>query len=310
MKINKIKGFCSALVLATSVLATSCMFLPDDGKKSLDLGKMQIIFEDNFDGTAGSKIDTEVWNEVVWAAGKVNNEVQSYAKNHAKIVNDDDAEDGKALRITATKNGANWESGRVDTSRHEYGVFKYGYAEARIKLPLAYDSSNNLLDDNKGVWPAFWMMPEDAKYYDEETESEKYTDGQGVYGVWPRSGEIDIMEYSPATSGDSCYATLHHAASKTDATDTYPSLGKMNIAADGEYHTFGMMWKSGTLEAYYDGKSLGTIYSNPGNSWAKYPYDQNFYLILNLAMGGNLGGAINSDIAKVEYDIDYVRVYQ
>jgi beta-glucanase (GH16 family) len=89
------------------------------------------------------------------------------------------------------------------------------------------------------------------------------------------------------------------------------SLGGKFFDDPYEWHTYGLLWTSGTVEAYYDGKSLGTVYANPGsNNWAKWPYDQNYYIILNLAMGGTLGGAINSDMKRAEYDVDYVRVYK
>ncbi|MCR5217359.1 glycoside hydrolase family 16 protein [Treponema sp.] len=296
----KVLAATAAAILASSAVITSCCFLPDDDEK-LDLSEYELYWCDEFDG---SSLDTDTWNEQVWASGKVNNEVQSYAAGHATIVEDDEATDGSVLRLTATSsNGSTWVSSRIDTATNFN--FKYGYVEARIKMPVAYDSSSgsNVIE-NKGVWPAFWMMPENV--YDDEGES---TDG-GVYGVWPRSGELDIMEYSPSTSGEKTYSTIHHATSKTDATDSYSSLGDKTFDNPYEWHTYGLLWTSGTVEAYYDGQSLGTIYANTGNNWAKWPYDQNFYIILNLAMGGTLGGSINSDMRRAEYDIDYVRVYK
>jgi len=297
----KILGTTAAAVIAASAVITSCCFLPEE-EEELDLSKYELVWSDEFDGNS---LDTDNWNEVVWAKGTVNNEVQSYAKGKTSIVEDDDATDGSVLRLTATGSGSSWVSARIDTSTKFN--FKYGYVEARLKMPVAYDkSSGGNVIENNGVWPAFWMMPEDA--VDEDGNS---LGTGGEYGIWPRSGELDIMEYSPSTSGEKTYATIHHSTSKTDATDDYSSLGSKTFDDPYEWHTYGLLWTSGTVEAYYDGKSLGTVYANPGsNNWAKWPYDQNYYIILNLAMGGTLGGAINSDMKRAEYDVDYVRVYK
>ncbi len=311
------------LIAASSVILaavlSSCIFFPekeeslqyskDETKVTLGNKVYKLAWSDEFDGTS---LDTDNWNRQNWPKGKVNNEVQSYSTD-AKYSTVSD----NTLKITAQGSGATWTSARIDTAG-KYS-FKYGYVEARIKLPVAYKkttaSEDNLLVDeegnavNNGVWPAFWMMPENL------IDDEGKDTGGGVYGVWPRSGEIDIMEYSPSTAGNSAYATLHHALSETDATDMYPSLGRMPVETpvydnDSDWHRYGMLWTSGTLEAFYDGKSLGTVYANGGGSWAKWPYDQDFYIILNLAMGGNLGGAIDSGMKMAVYEIDYVRVYQ
>jgi beta-glucanase (GH16 family) len=81
-------------------------------------------------------------------------------------------------------------------------------------------------------------------------------------------------------------------------------------AAD-EWHTYGLRWTDEYVEAFIDNVSLGTKYYNDqkGN-FATWPYDQKFYIILNLAMGGDLGGSIDSSLTEAVYEIDYVRVYQ
>lgn len=290
----------------TGLVMTSCCFLPPKDEK-LDLSKMTLVWEDNFDmgvldpdnwyyfegkSSAGENVPTTVNGNVI--TGPIHNrEVQDYSRTAVKVgkATDDTSTDKGTLKITATStNGVSWTSGKIQSSNKV--DMKYGYIEARIKMPKAYDANNKEIANN-GVWPAFWMMPTDS-----------------VYGIWPRSGEIDIMEYSPSTSGTKAYATLHHAKSKTDATDIYPSLGSKMID-DDEYHTYGVMWTSGTIEAFYDGESLGVVYANPGyDNWAAYPYDQEYYVIINLAMGGTLGGNINSAMRKAVYEIDYVRYYK
>lgn len=293
IKFNMLKIF---LVL-TGITFSSCCFKPEDAKQELNLEGYELVWKDEFDA---SSLDSDYWTHEVIAAGKShNNEVQAYTNSKTNCDVDKTEE---TLKITATSsNGTTWDSSRINTSGKV--SIKYGYIEARLKMPVAYDSKGNKIS-NTGVWPAFWMMPENV------LDEEGNLTGGGVYGIWPNSGEIDIMEYSPGTSGQKTYATLHHATSKTDATDVYPSLGGTTFEDPYEWHTYGLFWTSGTIEAFYDGVSLGSVYANPGNNWAKWPYDQNFYIILNLAMGGKLGGGINGDMRKAVYEIDYVRVYQ
>ncbi len=293
MKIKRTIGSIAVACLASAAVITSCCFLPNDEGEKLDLSGMSLVWEDNF-----STLDTATWTHEVWAAGKVNNEKQQYIKGNTQIVDDDGALDGKALRITAKNESGAWKSARIKTENATGDKsWKYGYIEARIKLPLAYDSAGNLVSNN-GVWPAFWLMPHDPNG----------KNGDGAYGTWPASGEIDILEYSPSTSQDKCYSTVHYGAD--NASHKYTSIGADYFKADGKYHTFGIKWNKDSLEPYYDGRSIGGIYFNKGEGYETWPFDQPFYIILNLAIGGDLGGAINSDMAKAEYDIDYVRVYQ
>ncbi len=320
-KTHKLLIAASSVILA--VAASSCIFLPEKEesveytKNSVKVGEntYRLVWSDEFDDDA---LDTtDKWNRVVWAKGKVNREVQAYSADAQYSV----VEDG-TLKIFAKKSGSNWTSARIDTSDKQ--KFRYGYVEARIKQPVAYTSTteseeNMLVDDegnpvNTGVWPAFWMMPNACSEEDEEGNVINYPDGR--YGVWPRSGEIDIMEYSPSTHGKDAYATLHHSDSESKSdVDKYPSLGYKVIGIPSydnksDWHTYGMLWTEDTLEAFYDGESLGVIYVNPRKGWVEWPYDQDFYLILNLAMGGTLGGDIHSDMKMAVYEIDYVRVYQ
>ena len=130
-----------------------------------------------------------------------------------------------------------------------------------------------------------------------------------VYGKWPASGEIDIMENAPSSNG------LHRTFSTLHAKGHYSGNGKsigdktFDNALNNEWHTFGVMWEDSKISAYYDDVLVGT-YFNDGNGYYNWPYDQNFYIILNLAVGGNLGGS-GADTSKTyNFLVDYVRVYQ
>jgi beta-glucanase (GH16 family) len=264
------------LLCAAAAMATSCIFVPEEDASGDPKEGLSLVWSDEFE--SGTTPSTDNWIKEVWEKGKVNNEQQAY------VDNDDTAyvSDG-TLKIKAMKDSSgNWTSARIKTAGlHSW---RYGYMEARIKQP-----------SGNGVWPAFWMMPEDSSY-----------------GTWPRSGELDIMEYSPGKTDDSTYATVHHSKSSASAgTDSYSSLGSKSFSdATSTFHTYGLKWTSSYVEAFYDGSSLGTKYYNDGSGWVNWPYDKNFYIILNLAMGGNLGGTIDSSLTEAEYEIDYVRVYQ
>ncbi|WP_254901856.1 carbohydrate binding domain-containing protein [Thalassobacillus devorans] len=171
------------------------------------------------------------------------------------------------------------------------GLFskKYGKFEAKMKLP-----------EGQGFWPAFWMMPEDD-----------------VYGPWPTSGEIDIME-AAGNDTSNIGGTIHYGEEYPD--NTY--RGTEYHFPEGEdytdYHTYAVEWEPGEIRWYVDGKLYQTQnewFSKGKNQGDKYafpsPFDQEFYLILNLAVGGWYGG--NPD-ATTEFpgqmEVDYVRVYE
>ncbi len=275
-------------------LATiSCGFLPEDEEEKLDLSGMKLVWSDEFDSETKTAPSETNWTHEIWAKGRVNNEQQAYKKDlkYAYV------SDG-TLKIVAKKENGSWNSARLKTEDADgTHSWKYGYFEARLKMPAG-----------KGVWPAFWMMPHDPTG----------NSGDGAYGGWPRSGELDIMEFSPGTTGNKVYSTVHHSESSSSSDkDKYSSLGsKMIDDASTGWHTYGLRWTESYVEAFYDGVSLGARYYNTaynsGNpdTWVAWPYDQKYYIILNLAMGGNLGGGIDSSLTEATFEIDYVRVYQ
>ena len=264
------------LLCGAAVLNMSCVFVPAEENKTLSKDGLTLVWSDEFN--SGSVPSTSDWSYEIWNPGYVNNEKQYYVQNADNAYVSDGTLKIKALKDSSGK----WTSARINTYGHH--SFTYGYIEARIKMPAG-----------NGVWPAFWMMPENS-----------------AYGTWPASGELDIMEYSPATQGTKVFSTVHHsksAAAKT--TDAYSSLGSISISdAATAFHTYGMRWTDQYIETFYDDTSLGKKYYNDGNGWVNWPYDKPFHIILNLAMGGTLGGTIDSSLTSATYEIDYVRVYQ
>ncbi|WP_024866626.1 carbohydrate binding domain-containing protein [Butyrivibrio sp. FCS014] len=182
-------------------------------------------------------------------------------------------------------------SGRITTqNKHD---FTYGRFEARAKVPAG-----------KGYLPAFWLMATD----------------EGLYGQWPKCGEIDIMEVMGQDTGKS-YHTIHYGYSAdTGHKENQGSKVLGGNSFSDEYHVFTIDWDPGKITWYVDGEEVystddwytGTDDDNQITYPA--PFDQNFYIILNLAVGGSWvgypGEAEYAQMNDKAYEIDYVKVYQ
>ena len=245
-----------------------------------------------YDIGRGKSKNTDNTNPNNWAWG--NNENQWYSDNDK----DNTWVSNGTLKIRAIKetgpdNNATHTSGRIVTRNVSGRQWKYGYIEMRAKIPV-----------ERGVWPAFWMLDNDIY------------DGQG----WPLSGEIDIMESSTSIWGvDKVYGTLHCEAG-SGANPIYTAGTVLDDIA-GEWHTYAVKWDENSITWYYDGKpahwtlgnkasdSTATYTPSDVNSKKAWPYNDPFYIIINLAVGGNLGGTIGN-WTESTMTIDYVRVYQ
>ncbi|MDE7327278.1 MAG: glycoside hydrolase family 16 protein [Lachnospiraceae bacterium] len=238
-----------------------------------------LVWEENFD-YEGS-VCAQDWSCEVgerWA----NNEQQAYTDSLENVC----VRDGK-LFITARKETygiRDYTSGRITTAgKHS---FLYGYFEIRAKLPKGH-----------GSWPAIWMMPDSSK--------------QG--NPWPHCGEIDIMEHIGRRE-DSIWFSLHSERHNHTRKDTkqYTTIREYENVCS-EFHTYGMEWMDGAIEFFVDGKSA-CIYrrTDDEQDWTEtaWPFDQPFYLIINIAVGGGLGGEIHEEELPYEMVVDYVRVYQ
>ena len=234
-----------------------------------------LVWHDEFD--KGSELNADDWVHEVQNSGWVNHELQNYV-NHktpeGKFVTE--VRNGH-LRITALKENGKIYSGRVYAKRAT--GWKYGYIEASIKLPKG-----------KGTWPAFWMMPVNFK-------------------SWPADGEIDIMEevgYHPDYVSSSLHANAHVHSNGTQVTHEMYCKG-----AEGEFHTYAIEWTAQNITTYVDGK-VQLSYNNRGLGRDDWPYDDPFYVIFNLAWGGDWGGAqgVDESALPVTMEVDYVRVFQ
>ena len=246
-----------------------------------------LVWNDEFDGNYGyapnenglpqTELNPNDWTHEVKNSGWVNHELQNYV-NHktpeGKLVTE--LRDGK-LRITALKENGKVYSGRV-YAKVKSG-WTYGYIEASIKLPKG-----------KGTWPAFWMMPVNFR-------------------SWPADGEIDIMEevgYHPDYVSSSLHANAHVHSNGTQVTHEMKCPG-----AEGEFHTYAILWTAKNITTYVDGK-VQLSYDNRGLGRDDWPYDDPFYVIFNLAWGGDWGGAqgVDENALPATMEVDYIRVFQ
>lgn len=165
-------------------------------------------------------------------------------------------------------------------------AFTFGKVEVRAKLPAG-----------AGTWPAIWTLGANCN------ETGSYFGNQYGSGQWPGCGEIDIMEQTGWNKNE----IISHFHWGDRNTGQYRNMGG-TLAVENttaEFHIYSMEWTSSSIKTFVDGK---LVYELP-NSRDK-PYDHPHYLLLNIAMGGNLGGDVSGDFQDSVMEIDYVRIYQ
>ena len=233
----------------------------------------ELVWSDEFDGT---EVDTTKWSfqrgdgtEVFLPPGWGNNEQQWYTDQNATVA------DG-FLTITAREEtvepGYPYTSARLRTFRK--GDWKYGRIEMRAKQPLG-----------KGLWSAFWMLPTDREY-----------------GGWAASGEIDIVEYLGAEPHE-VFGTIHYGGEWPGNTFSGTPYQLPSGSFHEEFHEFAIEWEEGEIRWYVDDVHYGT--KTDWNSTAApfpAPFDVDFHLLLNLAVGGNLPGSPDAD---TEFPAEY-----
>ncbi|MFD2285125.1 family 16 glycosylhydrolase [Pedobacter petrophilus] len=217
------------------------------------------------------------WSYDVGGKGWGNNELQYYTDadtSNAKVIKGN--LNITALKVAKDKN--EYTSARLVT-KNKFD-FKYGRIEVRAMLPKG-----------RGLWPAIWALPTNWKY-----------------GDWPKSGEIDIMEhvgYEP----DSIYGTVH-TEKFNHMINTQVGKGVKINPYDG-YHVYAVEWFKDKIDFFIDDQKYLT-FKNNGKGSAYWPFDQDFHLILNMAVGGNWGGkkGVDDSVFPATMKVDYVRVFQ
>ena len=236
----------------------------------------KLVWADEFDYTGLP--DSTLCGYDVGGHGWGNNEQQFYTKGRQENAR---VEHGKLI-IEARKES--FEGGRYTSARllsKNKGDWKYGRIEVKAKLP-----------QGRGLWPAIWMLP--TKW---------------VYGGWPKSGEIDIME-SVGYEPDSVYGTVHTGAfNHAIGTHKVGGVARKDLAS--AFHVYSIEWTEDKILFFVDEELYHEFQNTKAGSDA-WPFDQEFHLLLNIAVGGNWGGKFGVDDAVFPQtmEVDYVRVYQ
>ncbi len=223
--------------------------------------------------------DSTRWSYDVGGDGWGNGELQYYTKKrlqNAQVT-------GGNLVITARKEdyeGNAYTSARL-VSKNK-GDWLYGRIEVRAKLP-----------SGRGIWPAIWMLPTNSDY-----------------GVWPRSGEIDIMEYV-GWQPDTIHGTVHTQAFNHNIGTQKGELIQIPDCEE-QFHVYALEWSEQKIEVFVDDISYFTFDNSGTGDYREWPFDRIFHLLLNVAVGGSWGGLhdIDDSIFPQSFLIDYVRVFK
>ncbi len=274
----KTKGLILTLLTALSLAACG-----ENDKDETALDGYELIWNDEFDGDA---LDETYWTYEIGGGGWGNNELEYYTNQNATV------SDG-ILSIAAKKEemgGYSYTSSRIKTAKKAYTT--YGRIEARIKL-----SAQN------AMWPAFWMMPE-------------------INNGWPTSGEIDIME-NKGSDALSTSSALHYTDGNGNGTYEAGAYSFSQRKGEGtieDWHTYYLIWNEEQMDFYVDDHLKLTVprrtwhpeggKTYPGDDDA--PFNKDFYVILNMAVGGNFdnGRVPDADFESATMQVDYVRMYQ
>jgi len=264
---------CLAIALL-SVISISLAGCDEDEKQNIDKRNLQLVWSDDFNGAAGELPDASKWGfDIGNNSGWGNAELENYTNNPENVALDGNGN----LVITAIQNGNSFSSAKVKTKN----LFSqaYGRFEARLKTPYG-----------PGIWPAFWMLGAN----------------DGEVG-WPQCGEIDVMELkgqSPSVINGTIHGPGYSAGNAISS-----SYALKNSRFDLDYHVFAVEWSADQIDFFCDDYLYKRIKKSdvPG----QWVYDHPFYMILNIAVGGNYVGFPTAQTPfPQKMTIDYVRVYQ
>lgn len=296
-----------SLLAVMAIVAIGTVAATRSSPAKADREHWKLTFRDEFDGTEidRSKWDFDLGNGFYdyvsksWVTGWGNNERQYYTgdKSNARV------QDG-LLTIQAIKesrDGCGYTSARMKTTgRDGRPLFsqKYGRFEFRAKLPAG-----------QGIWPALWLLPQNSKF-----------------GTWAASGEIDIVE-AKGHEPDLIYGTLHYGGRWPQNVSSGKSYPIPDAGKSSDFHVYALEWEPGKISWFIDDVHCQTQsfwYSSSKldgtngaaatsesdlNNWPA-PFDQPFYIVMNLAVGGEFpGDPDDSTPFPAAMSIDYVRVY-
>ena len=285
MELKKTLRLAVSASLAVATAASALLFAQKGQGTPSKYTEADLIWKDDFNG---SKLNKDDWNYETHKPGWVNSELQAYVTSEENTYLKDGYLVIQPVRKEDKNGNVSYTSGRINT----YGkhIPTYGRIEARLKVP-----------SGKGFLPAFWMMPQN----------------EGRYGQWPKCGEIDIMEVL-GNKTDTLYGTLHFGEPHTQVQKAY-TPGKVDFSK--EFHVFAVEWEPGEIRFYCDGVNYQTakdwFTKRRGAKEESYPYpapyNQPFYIIFNVAVGGTWPGNPDKSTKfgeNAQMVVDYVKIYQ
>ena len=278
---KSMKNIATALVLSSCFL-TACTeekeIPPVTGNQNIVDQNWQFettpVWSDDFNGNGAP--DPAKWSFETGGTGWGNNELQYYTDGGNATVN------GGNLVITAKResvSGREYSSARMITKGK--GDWLYGRFEVRAKLPRG-----------RGTWPAIWMLSSD-----------------NLYGNWPASGEMDIMEHV-GFDPNNVHCSIHTSAYNHTRGTQKTSSTLVNGATDG-FHTYRIDWTPYAVKGFVDDVQYFQ-FVNENSGFTTWPFNKKFYLILNIAVGGNWGGAqgVDNSAFPTTMEVDYVKVFK
>lgn len=258
MRVGPIRKYCGAVMLC---LADQTWGVPD----------CDPLWQEEF-----NELNPSVWNVIegdgcdIGLCGWGNNELQAYDAPSIQIA------DG-LLRITASvAQDGSVRSGKITTAGNY--AQQFGRIETRVRLP-----------EGRGLWPAFWMMPEDQHFR------------------WPLEGEIDILEWT-GHQPNRAIGAIHFGELPPGNVHYSETLRRADSLA-GEFHTVGILWTPQRIAWYVDDQIHSVVTPERIAPWSWVFDDKSFYLILNMAVGGTLGGELVPEDLPATVEFDWVRVY-
>lgn len=239
-----------------------------------------IVWQDEFDGES---LDINKWSHEVGGHGFGNNELQYYTDDSSNSFIDNGILHIRAkyepAGIGSPNNLRNFSSARLRTVGK--GDWQYGRIDVRAKIALG-----------QGIWPAIWMLPSDW-----------------IYGGWPKSGEIDIMEHVGHDEG-----RIHgsvHTESYNHIIGTQRTNSKLIENVKTLFHIYSIEWSEQKIDFFIDDTLHFTFKNDFTNDFRTWPFNERFHLLLNVAVGGNWPGPPNNTtVFPQDMEVDYVRVYE
>lgn len=269
------------LVCGNSLLS-GCRIISDP-PPPIPPARWRLVWSDEFSGPDGALPDPKKWTYDIGGKGWGNQELESYTKRPANAR----IEKGNLVITALSENytGADGVTREYTSARLKtQGLFSqaYGRIEARIKIP-----------EGQGMWPAFWMLGEDITSVG-----------------WPRCGEIDIMENVGKEPG-TVHGSLHGPSTEratSDLTSIFSLPGGQKFA--DQFHLYAVEWEQNLVRFYVDSNLYASFDSSQWPAGGKWVFDHPFFIILNLAVGGNWPGSPD-DSTKFPQSmlVDYVHVY-